>query len=221
MATEEASARPAGDGEGVSFAKQDVDAETFCRVLRRATQAVDKAAIDYVMIGGVASAVHGRSRWSNDVDLLVRPVDAERTLEALAAAGFATAKSHPGWLYKATGESVLIDVIFRVQDAIYLDDEMLAQSTRSEFRGCPIRVAAPEDIVMTKVAAYDESTPHYWYDALAQHSAPEFDWDYLLRRAALAPRRVLSFLIFAQSCDLLVPSAAIRTLYEDVYVENA
>src|SRR5215210_6833555 len=152
MATEEASARPAGGGEGVSFAKQDVDAETFCRVLRRATEAVDQAAVDYVMIGGVASAVHGRSRWSNDVDLLVRPVDAERALEALAAAGFATAKSHPGWLYKATRESVVIDVIFRVQDAIYLDDEMLAQSTRSEFRGCPIRVAAPEDIVMTKVA---------------------------------------------------------------------
>ena len=36
-------------------------------------------------------------------------------------------------------------------------------------------------------------------------------------RARFAARRVLSLLIYAQSEDLLVPDAAIRSLYDEIY----
>jgi hypothetical protein len=41
----------------------------------------------------------------------------------------------------------------------------------------------------------------------------------LLRRARLGARRILALLIYAQSSDILVPSWAIRRLYEQVYAE--
>ena len=57
--------------------------DALTEVLSEAVQALEKEAIDYVLIGGQASALLGRPRCSSDVDLLVTPEDAPRALEAL------------------------------------------------------------------------------------------------------------------------------------------
>jgi predicted nucleotidyltransferase len=202
---------------GAEFERTRVPQEVFQRVLRRAVAAIEDAGIPYAVIGGLASAVHGRPRFSEDIDLLVRPVDAERALEALAAAGFATERTFPDWLFKATRERVLVDVLFTIQGTMYLDEPMLSRLRPATFAGCTLSVASPEDLLITKASSFNEATPHYWYDALALLSAPELDWDYLAERARLAPRRVLSLLVFAESCDILVPPGVVRALAEAVY----
>jgi len=202
---------------GADFERTRVPQEVFQRVLRRAIGAIEDAHVPYAVIGGLASAVHGRTRFSEDVDVLVRPVDAERALEALAQAGFATERTFPDWLSKATSEGVLVDVLFAIQDAMYLDEPMLARVRSTTFAGCTMRVAAPEDLLITKASSFNEATPHYWYDALALLTAPELDWDYLAERARLAPRRLLSLLVFAESCDVFVPPRVVKTLIEAVY----
>jgi hypothetical protein len=45
----------------------------------------------YLLVGGIASAILGRPRISQDIDVFVRPGDADPALDRLARAGFETA----------------------------------------------------------------------------------------------------------------------------------
>lgn len=216
--TDPAHAIPDANEGPASWEKQPADPEAFARVLREGVDAIEAAGIRYVLIGGIASAVIGRPRWTQDIDLFVQPIDADRTLEVLAEAGFDTQKTNPHWLYKAVKDGVLIDVIFRVVGDIYLDDELLERSEVRTFKGHEIRVVSPEDLIVIKAAVTSEEVPHHWHDALGiLASSEEIDWDYLLRRARNSARRVLSLLIYAESNDLVVPSDVIRRLTDRIY----
>jgi len=191
--------------------------DALTEVLSEAVQALEKEAIDYVLIGGQASALLGRPRCSSDVDLLVTPEDAPRALEALEHVGFQTEKVNPHWLYKAFRRDVLVDLLFKTRGEIYLDEEMLRRSTIRRFRGTYVRVVPPEDLIVMKAIVHDEETPRHWGDALAILPVTEIDWDYFLLRAQRAPRRMLSFLCYAASIDLVVPKDVMRKLGETVF----
>jgi hypothetical protein len=193
------------------------DDEIFSEVLRETVTLIERAGIPYVLIGGLASTGHGRARWTHDIDFLVRPEDADRTLRALQAAGYRTEKPDPRWLYKAFSRDVIIDIIFRSTGEIRLDPEMLQRSVQLELFGVRARFAPPEDLLVMKVLVHDEDGTRHWHDALGLIAGNELDWDYLLRRAHRAPRRVLSLLIYAHSRDLHVPNRVIRALYNEIY----
>jgi len=112
---------------------------------------------------------------------------------------------------------VLVDVIFHSTGGFYLDDEMLARSVVRPFMGLQLRLIAPEDLLVIKAAVHDERGPRHWHDALGVISVNDFDWDYLLRRARQAPRRVLSLLVYAHSLDMAVPNYVVRALFRDIY----
>lgn len=112
---------------------------------------------------------------------------------------------------------MLVDVIFKAKGDIYLDEEMIARTKTLNFKGRPIRVVPPEDLIVIKAVIHDEQTPRHWYDALGVIAATELDWDYLIRRSAHGARRVLSLLVYAQANDLVVPEHVIRTLFRKVY----
>jgi predicted nucleotidyltransferase len=198
-----------------------VDEALFLEILDEAIGALEADGVSYVLIGGLASAVRGRPRWTQDIDLFVRPEDARRALAALAGAGFATEETNPHWIFKASKDGVPVDVIFWVKGDVYVDDEMISRSTVGEFKGRRVRVVPPEDLVVIKALAHDEQTPRHWHDALAIIAGGQLDWDYLLRRAQYGPRRILSLLVYAQSNDLVVPETAICTLFETVYEPTA
>jgi predicted nucleotidyltransferase len=207
------------DGQEIaSFEKQTVDEEVFVAVLKEAYKAFEDAGIPFVVIGGVASAVLGRPRWTQDVDFLVRPQDAKAALEALEREGFATQETYPDWLYKGVKHGVIIDVLFKSSGGIYLDDDMLQHAVVREWAGLSLRMASAEDVIVMKAVAHEEATPRYWFDALAiiARSGSNIDWDYLLHRARIGVRRVLSLLLYAQSNDLVVPSGVVRTLFNTI-----
>ncbi len=186
--------------------------DALTEVLRDAVRTLDEHGIGYLLIGGQASALLGRPRCSSDIDLLVTPEDAPPALDALARAGFRTERVNPHWLYKAFRRDVLIDLLFKVRGEIYLDDEMLRRSSVRQFRGLPVRVVSPEDLIVMKAIVHDEETPRHWGDALALIRSAQLDWDYLLSRALCAPRRMLSLLWYATSVDLAVPAGVMRRL---------
>ena len=138
-------------------------------------------------------------------------------LHVLAEAGFRTEETDPVWLYKAFKQDVLVDLIFYGMGGIYLDEEMLAHSCVREFKGSPVRIPSPEDLIVIKALVHREETSRHWFDALALISRNDLDWDYLLRRSRRGSRRVLSLLIYAQSHDVLVPDGVIRRLYQAIY----
>jgi predicted nucleotidyltransferase len=192
--------------------------ESLTSVLGETVRALEKDAIDYLLIGGQASSLLGRPRCSSDIDLLVTPEDAAHALAALARAGFQTERVNPHWLYKAFRCGVLVDLLFKVRGEIYLDAEMLRRSTMRRFRGTLVRVVAPEDLIVMKAIVHDEETPRHWADALAILGSSGLDWDYLLVRSRRAPRRMLSLLCYATSVDLPVPMKALREL-ADLVIE--
>jgi hypothetical protein len=186
-------------------------------VLGEAVAALEKAELQFLVLGGLASSLVGRPRWTHDIDVLVRPDDAGLVLEALRAAGFDTEETDPVWLYKAFRHGVMVDVIFMITGGIYLDDQMKRRSIAREYAGLKVRIPSAEDQVVIKAIVHREETSRHWFDALAILGRAEIEWEYLLHRARLGARRVLALLIYAQSVDILVPSWVIRRLYEEVY----
>jgi len=198
-----------------------VEAEDrFVAVLRDASAALDAEEVDYLLMGGVGSAAVGRPRWTHDIDFFVRPEDAHRVLKTLARAGFTTEETYPDWLFKAFKDDVMVDVIFRSAGGILLDDEMLSRAGKGVFKGQPVRLIAPEDLIVIKAVVNDEHIPRHWYDALGLISFCDIDWDYLVRRAQqFGARRILSLLLYAQSNDLIVPSGPVKELFDAIYAE--
>jgi predicted nucleotidyltransferase len=186
-------------------------------VLSDAVRALDTAAIPYLLIGGLASSVHGRPRATEDIDLLVKQADADRALETLSRAGFEIERTNPQWIYKATRDDIQIDLIFWLKGDIYLDDEMLERAPEGEWEGVRVKVMPPEDLIVVKAVIHDEQTPRHWGDALGIIADSELDWEYLARRARKGARRVLALLVYAQSNDLVVTDETIRGLFESVY----
>ena len=191
--------------------------ERFVRTLEECVEALAARDIDYVLIGGIASATLGRPRETKDIDVFVKEEDIKKAVAALERAGFDTKEPELDWLYKANKHDVPVDVIFKGSNDVYLDDEMSKRALEREFKGVSVRLVPAEDLVVMKALSHEEETPQYWHDALAIISSNEPDWDYLLRRAERGPRRILSLLIYAESMDLVVPDEVIRRLFARVY----
>jgi len=130
------------------------DEGAFGVVLGETVEALSAAQIDYALMGGIASTSHGRPRWTHDIDVFVRPGQAEAALDALAERGFQTQRTDPAWLFKAFKQDVLVDVIFRSTGGFYLDDEMVARSVEREVLGHRVRLLAPEDLLVIKAAVH-------------------------------------------------------------------
>jgi predicted nucleotidyltransferase len=193
---------------------REVDEQTYLEVLADCVRVMRNSGIPHAFMGGLASTIYGRERHTHDLDLFVRPEDAERTLEALAAAAYRTEKSNPDWIFKATKKGLLVDVIYMGTDGAVFDEEMQKHVRVVDFQGNRLPIVAPEDLMALKLAAFREDTARQWYDCLAVLEAQELDWDYLTRRAARRPHRVLALLIYAAGEGMSVPWPAIDRLLE-------
>lgn len=219
--------KPAGDssynsaiakGDIVDVAQQiGTDDATFTEVLRETVEIGERTGFRFLVLGGLASSMVGRPRWTHDVDLLVRADDALAMLAAFRAAGFQTEETDPVWIYKAFKRGVMVDIIFMITGGIYLDQDMDDHAMIRDYQGMPIRIPSAEDQVVIKSIVHREETSRHWFDALSIIGRTELDWEYLLYRARLGARRMLALLIYAQSTDILVPTWVIRRLYEEVY----
>ena len=212
----EAISLPEAEPDPPAFEKQNVDESVFLEVLKEALATLADHDVPFLVIGGVASAVWGRPRFTQDIDVLVRPHDAKRALEALEDAGFATQETDEHWLYKGLKDGVIVDVLFQSSGGIYLDEEMLERCQTRELHEIKLPLAAPEDIVVMKSVAHEEATPRYWHDALSIIARVDMDWDYLLRRARVRAKRILALLLYAQSNDLVVPDRVVRELHDTI-----
>jgi predicted nucleotidyltransferase len=194
---------------------------TLNRTLLAAIKSIENAQIPYALIGGVAVKELGRPRVTHDIDIFIRPDDANKTLQVLEENDFHIEKRDPTWLYKAWKEEVLVDLIFKSTGDIYFDDQVRSHVRRIPYLGEYVNAISPEDFIVIKAAAHEENNPHHWHDALAVITQGNLDWEYLYRRAKHSPRRVLSILIYAQSNDIAVPTEIIQKLYRLIFEHPA
>jgi predicted nucleotidyltransferase len=201
--------------------REPADNQAFEDILDEAVLALDGSGLRYAVMGGIAATALGGYRHTHDIDVFVKPEDADAALDVLGRSGFSTEKTDPHWLYKAIKREITVDIIFKSAGAVYFDESMIERSAKADFRGRKIRVIAPEDLFVIKALvlnehnlSLDEHCVRHLNDLLSIVRSCSLDWDYLLRRARLGPRRVLGLLLYAQSLDLLVPDHPIRTLVD-------
>lgn len=201
-------------------ARQTEMGEKFNQVLFAALDALQEGKIPYALIGGIAVSGMGRPRSTHDIDVFVRPEDADAALEALGRHHFETERTDRRWLYKGWMDEMMVDIIFKSSGDLYFDNEMQTRAVIAHYHGRDIPTVSPEDLIIIKAAVHSEIGPHHWHDALALLSHATIDWEYLLRRARRAARRILALLVYAQSNDIWIPNSVITELYNTIFNDN-
>jgi hypothetical protein len=155
--------------------------------LKRAAAALRGADVPFVLGGGLAVWARGGPATSHDLDLMVRPEDAERALDALQKAGMRAEKPPEGWLYKAWDADVLVDLIFRpIGEAV--DDAMFERAEELEVNAVPMLVMSLEDVLVTKLKALDEHDLDYERPLEFARSLRErIDWEDVRTRTDGSP----------------------------------
>jgi hypothetical protein len=130
----------------------------FFQELKQLIVALETNDIDYAICGGVALAVHGAPRATQDIDLLLRPEDIERLRVAARACGF-TLESLPmdfasgitiqRFTKLIDGQPLMLDVLFVAGPL----EAVWAGRLRAELEGATIRVVSREGLVALKLAA--------------------------------------------------------------------
>jgi predicted nucleotidyltransferase len=192
------------------------DAKVFADVLGRVVDTLE-GRVSYAVFGSLVSDLFGRPGPSGDIDVLLRPDEADAALELLAQAEFTAERTDPSWIYKAVLEGVLVDLIFRVKGDIYLDDEVAEHTRVVDVCGHDVRVISPEDAAVIEAVSTEAQAADHWYNAVGIVTRSDLDWDYLVRRARHATRRVLSLLTFCDSTDVPIPTWVIAALFEAAY----
>ena len=128
--------------------------------LKRAVAALRDAGIPFLLGGSLASWARGGPETRHDLDLMIRPQDAQRALEALEGAGMRRDDPPEEWLVKAWDGDVLIDLIFEPSGMV-IDDEAIARGDELDVLSMRMPVMALEDVVVTKLAAMTEHEIRY------------------------------------------------------------
>jgi len=155
--------------------------------LKRAVAALRESGVPFLLAGGLAIWARGGPESRHDLDLVVRPDDAERGLEVLAQAGMRPEKPPEEWLYKAWDGDVQIDLIFRPR-GLEITDEVIGRGELLHVLGITIPVMSIEDVLATKLLAVHEHELDFTaLVRIARSVREQIDWQYLRERTAGSP----------------------------------
>lgn len=170
--------------------------------LKRAAAALRRAEIPFLLGGSLASWARGGPQTLHDLDLMIRPRDSERALEALCDAGFRAERPPEDWLLKAWDGDVLVDLIF-CPKGMPIDDDVLARGEDLSVLGMEIRVMALEDVLVTKLMALNEHALRYESPLhIARALREQIDWDDVRRRTASSPF-ARAFFVMLEGLDVV------------------
>ena len=161
--------------------------EELTASLKRAVAALEEQGVPYLLGGGLGCWARGGPPSSNDIDLMVRPEDAERAQEVLTESGMRPETPPEQWLLKAWDGEILVDLIYE-PSGMRIDDEALARGEQMSVEAMEVRVMDLQDILVTKLLALDEHSADYRDLILITRSLREqVDWPALHERTAGSP----------------------------------
>src|SRR5207247_11477645 len=123
--------------------------------LKVVAAALRDAEVPFALAGGLAAWAHGGPPTEHDIDLMIRPADADAALAALGKAGLPVDSPPEGWLVKAWHGDVLIDLIFD-RKGIVVDDGFLARCQNVNVAAVDMRVMPLDDLLVGKLLALTE-----------------------------------------------------------------
>jgi predicted nucleotidyltransferase len=163
--------------------------------LRRCVALLRDAGIPFIVGGSLAAWARGGPEVTNDLDLMVRPADAERVLELLASHGMTPERPPEEWLLKAWDGDVLVDVIFQTVEG-EVTDEVLARGEQLTVMSMAMNVMRLEDMFALRLKTLNEH--HLEYAGLlkmARALREQVDWDAVRERVRQTPYGMAFFTI--------------------------
>jgi predicted nucleotidyltransferase len=155
--------------------------------LKKSAAALREAGIPFLLGGSLASWARGGPETRHDLDLVIKPEDTERALQALVDAGLRADDPPEEWLVKAWDGDVLVDLIF-CPKGMQVDDDLIKRGEVMSVLGMEMRVMALEDVLVTKLMALSEHSLRY--ESLLQIARAlreQVDWDSVRARTAESP----------------------------------
>jgi predicted nucleotidyltransferase len=176
---------------------------------KQAAAALRRAGIPFVLGGSLASWARGGPETRHDLDLMLKPEDAERALDTLADAGMETERPPEEWLYKARYEDTPIDLIFYPK-GMEITDEVIERGERLSVLGMEVPVMTLEDVMATKLHALTEHSLRYEGPLqIARALRERIDWDEVRERTRGNPFAA-AFFTLLEGLRILPPSAAVQ-----------
>jgi Uncharacterised nucleotidyltransferase len=181
--------------------------DDLLETLKKAAAALRDAEAPFLLGGGLAAWARGGPETEHDLDLMVKPEDAERTIEALSRAGFRVEDPPEEWLYKAWDGNVMIDVIFEPSGGP-VDDAMFERAEELDVHAMTMQVMALEDVMVTKLLSMREHELDYDpVVEIARALRGQIDWDDVWRRTNDSPY-ARAFFYLAEELGILEPDLA-------------
>jgi hypothetical protein len=161
--------------------------DDLLEILKKAAAALREADVPFLLGGGLAAWARGGPETEHDLDLMVKPEEAERAAKTLAKAGFRIEDPPEEWLYKAWEGDVLVDVIFEPSGGA-VDDGMFNRAEELDVNAVAMQVMALEDVMVTKLLSLREHEVDYESVLeIARALREQIDWDEVWRRTSHSP----------------------------------
>ena len=155
--------------------------------LRRAVAILRDAQIPFIVGGSLAAWARGGPEVTNDLDLMLRPSDAERALALLVEAGMTPERPPEEWLLKAWDGDVLVDLIFCTVEG-EVTDEMIARGEELTVTSMAMNVMRLEDMFALRLQTLNEHVLDYsGLLTMARALRERVDWDAVRARTASSP----------------------------------
>jgi hypothetical protein len=175
--------------------------------LKRAAAALRDAGIPFLLGGSLASWARGGPQTRHDLDLILKPEDAERALETLQQAGMRPERPPEDWLFKAWDGDTLVDLIY-CPKGLPVDDDLIARGEELSVLGMDIRVMALEDVMATKLLALTEHSLRYeGLLQIARALREQIDWPAVRARTADSPF-ARAFFVLAEGLGIVPESGS-------------
>lgn len=156
--------------------------------LRKVVALLRDADIPILVGGSLAAWARGGPEVTNDLDLMVRPVDAERALGLLVDdAGMRPERPPEEWLLKAWDGEVLVDLIFCTVEG-EVTDEVIARGEQLTVTSVAMNVLRLEDMFVLRLKTLNEHRLDYApLLKMARALREQVDWDAVRRRVRSTP----------------------------------
>ena len=189
-------------GTHLAMASDDQPFAEIEHALKRAAAALREADVPFLLGGSLASWARGGPETRHDLDLMIKPEDVERSLEALTEAGMRPERPPEDWLVKAWDGDTLVDLIY-CPKGLPMDDDVIARGEELSVLGMEIRVMALEDVMATKLMAITEHSLRYeGLLQIARALREQIDWAAVRARTEKSPF-ARAFFVLLEGLDIL------------------
>jgi len=175
-----------------------MEIETPHDIYREGLMALQASTVPFLVGGAFAlESYTGLVRRTKDLDVFVRPDQAEPLLAVLSKAGYRTEMRFSHWLGKAFKDDHFIDIIFGSGNGVCPVDELwFAHAEPATILGLPTQIVPPEEMIWSKAFIMERER----YDGadiahMLRARAHTLDWPRMLARFNSHWRVLFSHLI--------------------------